>query len=266
MKFKGSKSKYAKSIVPKLQKIINDNNIDCYVEPFVGGANIIDKIHCNLKIGCDKNATLIALHQKVQKDFDGILEHNSRELWDRAKEIYKTTKGNPEEIQKISDAPELWEIGAIAFLGSYNAGGFSSSYANSTPTRDFYNEAYRNLLKQSQEKEYKNIHFIWVPDYTDIKDIPDLNNKKILYYCDPPYQGTAPYGYAFESKFVHENYWNWVRELSKKAYVVCSEQYFPNDFEILWEKEVTRTMCTYNDFKATEKLGYYKNGLFKGFN
>ena len=66
MKFKGSKTKYAKSIVPVLQKIITTNKIDCYIEPFVGGANIIDKIHCNTKIGCDKNAVLIALHQKAQ--------------------------------------------------------------------------------------------------------------------------------------------------------------------------------------------------------
>lgn len=261
MKFKGSKTKYAKSIVPVLQKIITTNKIDCYVEPFVGGANIIDKIHCETKIGCDKNAILIALHQKAQQNFDGIPEHNSRELWDLTKDIYYSTKGDPNEIQKNPNAPELWLIGAISFFGSYNSGGFASSYANVSGNRDFYNEAYRNLQKQAQSEEYKNINFVWVSDYKDIKDIPNLNNKTILYYCDPPYEGTAPYGYSFESKFNHKEYWDWVRELSKKAYVVCSEQHFPNDFEILWEKEVTRTMCTHNDFKATEKLGYYKNGL-----
>ena len=44
MKYMGSKSRIAKDIVPIIQKCINDNNIQVYIEPFVGGANIIDKI------------------------------------------------------------------------------------------------------------------------------------------------------------------------------------------------------------------------------
>lgn len=67
MIFQGSKAKYAESIVPKLQRIIDENDIKCYIEPFVGGANVIDKIHCEVKIGYDKNAPLIALHQRRRK-------------------------------------------------------------------------------------------------------------------------------------------------------------------------------------------------------
>lgn len=64
MLYMGSKAKYATEIVPILQKIINQNEIKTYIEPFVGGANIIDKIKCENKIGYDKNQALIALHQK----------------------------------------------------------------------------------------------------------------------------------------------------------------------------------------------------------
>ena len=46
MVYMGSKSKYAKYIVPILQKTIDDNNISTYIECFVGGANIIDKRKC----------------------------------------------------------------------------------------------------------------------------------------------------------------------------------------------------------------------------
>ena len=60
-----------------------------YIEPFVGGANIIDKIHCPIKIGFDKNAPLIALHHKAQKDFNGIPLHGSDDLWYRAKNAYR---------------------------------------------------------------------------------------------------------------------------------------------------------------------------------
>lgn len=267
MIFQGSKAKYAESIVPKLQKIIDDNEITCYIEPFVGGANIIDKIHCPIKIGFDKNAPLIALHHKAQKDFNGIPAHGSDDLWYRAKDAYRAAQGNPDEIRNNPNAPSLWQIGAIAFLGSFNHGGFSRGYAKPEGERDPYNEAYRNLQKQAQSEEYKNIIFQWLPDYTYITSAPLINpNEKILFYCDPPYEGTKPYGYAFETKFNYEEYWNWVRELSKTAFVICSEQHFPNDFNILWEKDVNRTMSTSNKFKATEKLGYYKDGLFKGFN
>ena len=65
MVYMGSKSKYADSIVPILQKLISDNKINIYIEPFVGGANIIDKIHCPEKFGYDKNAPLIALHKQM---------------------------------------------------------------------------------------------------------------------------------------------------------------------------------------------------------
>jgi len=44
MVYMGSKAKYAKYIVPILQKTINKNDVDTYIECFVGGANIIDKI------------------------------------------------------------------------------------------------------------------------------------------------------------------------------------------------------------------------------
>lgn len=46
MKYIGSKAKVAADIVPILQGYINEYGIKQYVEPFVGGFNIIDKIEC----------------------------------------------------------------------------------------------------------------------------------------------------------------------------------------------------------------------------
>lgn len=51
MKYMGSKSRIAKYIVPILQECIDSNNVTTYIEPFVGGANIIDKIRCQERIG-----------------------------------------------------------------------------------------------------------------------------------------------------------------------------------------------------------------------
>ena len=44
MKYLGSKNRISKYISPILQQYINENRITTYYEPFVGGANIIDKI------------------------------------------------------------------------------------------------------------------------------------------------------------------------------------------------------------------------------
>ena len=65
MVFMGSKARYASSIVPILQKVIDDNNITKYIECFVGGANIIDKIRCEERYGFDNSDTLIALLQQA---------------------------------------------------------------------------------------------------------------------------------------------------------------------------------------------------------
>lgn len=46
MVYQGSKNRLTKYIVPIIQKKIDENNISTYIEPFVGGANVIDKINC----------------------------------------------------------------------------------------------------------------------------------------------------------------------------------------------------------------------------
>ena len=252
MVYMGAKSKYADSIVPILQKIISDNKINIYIEPFVGGANIIDKIHCPQKFGYDKNAPLIALHKQMQNAPRVIPEHGDADWWYAAKDIYRSSCGNPVEMNGM----ELWKIGAISFYGSFSNGGFSRGYAKNVPGRDYYNEAFKNHQKQGAAPTYKDICFCWVPDYTDI----ELGQNSLI-YCDPPYQNTKPYGYKFETGFDYDKYWNWVREASKNNFVICSEQVFPDDFKIIWTKDVKRTCGKDNNYAALEKLGVYNQGL-----
>ena len=59
----------------------------------------------------------------------------------------------------------------------------------------------------------------------------------------------------------YDFFWNWVRKISKNNFVFISEQSAPEDFEILWEKDVVRTTNKTNNFQATEKLFRYKDGL-----
>ena len=252
MIYQGSKAKYANEIVPILQNIIDQKNIKLYIEPFVGGANIIDKIKCEQKIGLDKCYSLIALHKQAQVDFSVIPKHGNAEWWYKAKEIYQKYKG----LSSMEEEMEGWRIGAIQFLGSFNNGGFSRGYAKPQEgKREKYTEAYKNFKEQASKELYKDIRFEWV-EYNHIV----FENKEVraLIYCDPPYQGTKPYGYKFETGFDYDEYWDWVREMSQQHIVICSEQKFPDDFEIIWEKQVRRTMDKTNNFKAVEKLGKLK--------
>ena len=182
MVYMGSKAKYAKYIVPILQKCIDENNITLYIEPFVGGANIIDKIKCENRYGFDRSDTLIALLQTAANNFDNVLKEGSRELWDKGKAYVKDEK-MPEDMT-------LAEIGAMEFFASYCNGGFPRGYAKNTETRDYYNEAYRNMEKQAPS--LKGINFS-CQNYWDLSS-KDIKNAVI--YCDPPYQGTKIYGYA----------------------------------------------------------------------
>ena len=66
MKYMGGKSKIAKEIVPIIQRHIEARGTGKYIEPFVGGANIIDKVECESRVGLDINRYLIALFNHIQ--------------------------------------------------------------------------------------------------------------------------------------------------------------------------------------------------------
>ena len=240
MVYMGSKAKYAKYIVPILQKCIDENNITLYIEPFVGGANIIDKIKCENRYGFDRSDTLIALLQTAANNFDDVMKDGNRELWDKGKAYVKEGK-KPEDMS-------LAEIGAMEFFASYCNGGFPRGYAKNTSIRNYYNEAYRNMEKQAPD--LKGINFL-CQNYWDLSA---EDTKNAVIYCDPPYQGTKFYGYANQPKMDYQHFWNWVRDISKNNFVFVSEQTAPEDFKAIWTQEVKRTTNKENNFKAIEHL------------
>ncbi len=245
MVYMGSKNRYAPYIVPILQKTINEHNVDTYIEPFVGGANIIDKIQCKNRYGYDRSDTLIALLTQMSENFDDVLKDGNRELWDKGKGYVKDGI--------MPDDMSLADIGAMEFFASYCNGGFPRGYAKNTATRDYFNEAYRNA--EAQAPNLKGVKF-GCQNYWEL-DVP----TGAVIYNDSPYANTKIYGYANQPKMDYDHYWQWVRDISKNNYVFTSEQIAPNDFEVIWEQEVKRTTNKTNDFKAVEKLFVWKDGL-----
>ena len=242
----GSKSRIAKYIVPIIQKYIDDNNVKIYWEPFVGGANVIDKIKCDKKIGTDINKYLIELLKHVQ---------NGNKLYDSVpKDLYN--KARTAFYKKDTTGFEDWQIGNIGFVASYNGRWFDGGYAksgyektkNGLRYRDYYREAKDNILTQASK--LNGITF-FTSDYVHLKP------NDCVVYCDPPYQNTKQY--ANSIKFDYDKFWNVIRKWSKNNIVLISEQNAPNDFECIWQQEVIRSIKTTDKKKSVEKLFKYKS-------
>ena len=159
MNYFGSKSRQAKYIVPIIQKYINENNIEVYIEPFVGGANIADKIVCRTKSCYDINKYVIALFNYLQNG-GTLKESYTKDIYDKARKAWYKDNSDKEF--------EDWEIGAIGWLCSYNGRGFDGGWGyEATQTkpngkvvkREFYKERKANLLKQVNSLLFRDIFF-----------------------------------------------------------------------------------------------------------
>ena len=237
MKYVGSKNRISKYIVPILQDCIDKNSIEIYYEPFVGGANLIDKIHCKERIGNDIHPQLIAMFNELQKG------------WQPPSHI------SEEEYNKVRENKKLYPdyyVGFVGFNSTFGAkyfGGYARCFkANKITPRDISNEAYRNLMKQMPQ--ITNVNFL-CSDYKNNKYC-DLQNA--LIYCDPPYQDTTKY--ATET-FDHEEFWNWCREMSEHNKIFVSEYNAPDDFDCIWSKQVTTSLKVHEHEDRIEKLFTY---------
>lgn len=241
----GSKNRIAKDIVPIIQKAIDDNNISTYIEPFVGGANVIDKIYCDIKIGNDLNRYLIALLKHVQSGGE-LPSTIDREEYNKVRFAF-----NNHDTFEYED----WYVGAVGFLASYNGkfyqGGYGKPVYEKTKTglryRDYYREAKDNLLKQASN--LKDVQFTCA-NYRIIK----VTNS--LIYCDPPYANTTQYSNSKD--FDYNEFWEIMREWSKNNIVYISELQAPDDFECVWKHETSRSIQATGKSKTVEKLFRYK--------
>lgn len=242
MKYIGSKARISKDITKIINKIIEDKNIDTYIEPFVGGANVIDKVICKNKIGGDNNEYLIALWESLKKGYIPI-DFISRE-------DYYDIKLNKEKYPK--------EVVALCgILASYNGNWFASyggySKTKSGKDRNYYAEGVKGLLKQVPE--IMSVNFVFC-DYTYFSD-----KSNCLIYCDPPYASRYKDIYSQSHKFDHEQFWDWVRKMSKNNIVLVSEYEAPDDFTEIWVKEVSKTHANQRN-NSVEKL-FIHNKLIK---
>ena len=202
--------------MPILQKEIDNKNSTLYIEPFVGGANIIDKIKCNKKVGYDIHPQLIAMWKALQEGWKPP-DHISEEE-------YNNVKSNKDNY------PDYY-VGYVGFNATFGAkyfGGYARSFKDDGVTpRDQSNEAYRNIMKQLPN--VLNVQFI-NDTYLSINS----NVSNAIIYCDPPYKSKTKYK---TEEFDYEQFWDWCRNMGERNELFISEYDAPEDFTCIWEKE-----------------------------
>lgn len=244
MIYQGSKNRLAKYIVPILQSYIDENKIETYIEPFVGGCNIIDKIRCKSRIGSDSNEDLIALLKYVQRDNSLSIAPQECSF-----EHYAEVRADKNNLKYSKEYRVL-----IGYCASYGGRYFDGGYGKDRcGNRNIYSERVANLKQQA-------------PFLSEIdllcKDYKEYLNKGIsntLFYLDPPYKGTKQYK---SQKLNYEEFYDFCRQLSKDNAVVISEYNMPEDFECIWQRErnVYQKSDRVNCDKAIERLFVMKKG------
>lgn len=211
MKYMGSKARFAKELLPII--LAGRKKDQWYVEPFVGGANMIDKVDGN-RIGNDSNEYLIAFLSALADGY--IPPIITREEYSR---IQKNKGDYPKEI-----------VGWAGFGCSYSGkwfGGFAGEVKTLiNTTRNYQQEAQKNALKQAPF--LKGIIFK-SGSYLDL-ELP----KDAIVYCDPPYAETTKY----KDDFDHNRFWEWCDEVAKTHTIFVSEYTAPDNWKCVWEKEV----------------------------
>ena len=229
MKYMGSKARVAKHILPIILKDREEGQ--WYVEPFVGGANLIDKVN-GLRIGNDINKYVIAVHSAIQNGW--IPPDTLTEI--EYKSIRRNSENYPDYI-----------VGFAAICCSFAGkwwGGYARGYSNYGVQRNYAKEQKQHLLKQSKPL----LGVRWHCESYLTLEIP----PRSIIYCDPPYRNTTKYSSTFD----HEHFYCWCRDRHAEGHTIfISEYQMPDDFICVWSKRQTSSLTKDTGSKvATEKL------------
>jgi len=212
MKYMGSKTRISKHILPLMLK---HRAHRWWVEPFVGGGNMIDKV-IGHRIGGDSNPYVIDALKTIRDDIARIPKNNSEFTED--------------DYRKLKDGDYEFK-GFAGFAYSYAGKWMGGWCRDKAGKRDYVAEAYRNAVKQS--KKLQGVEFVCV-DYDKLTIPP-----RSVIYCDPPYANTTGYS----SEFDDVRFWQWAREMSEIGHIVYVSEYSaPDDFKCIWSMEICNTL------------------------
>ena len=232
MKYMGSKNRIAKHILPIMLKDRKEGQY--WVEPFVGGANMIDKVTGN-RIGADFNEYLIKALELIRDNPESIPEVITESEYKAAQ----------------SEKHLTGIVGFIGFAMSFGGKWFGGYRRDKAGTKGCI-ENMKTQTRRSRDNAIKQSKLIQgVKLYSTSYDKLDIPNNSII-YCDPPYEGTTGY----KDKFNHAEFWWWCRDKAKEGHTVFVSEYnAPDDFECVWQQELNVSVAKEGKHKkAVEKL------------
>ena len=201
----GSKNRIAKYILPIMLEEAEKHGITTWVEPFVGGGGMIDKVPDAFeRVGYDLNPHTIQAMLDIRDISDKLPETVTEEE-------YKSYKGLPP--QSITS----W----VRFECSFG-NKFENGYARNKQGYNYAGIGFRSALRQSPK--IQNVHFV-------CDSYENLYFENCLIYCDIPYKNSTGYK---TGKFDYDKFYDWCREQAKKNIVFVSEYEMPDDFECVW--------------------------------
>jgi len=216
MKYFGGKYRQSKVIA----EFINKEPLNKFLEPFVGGFNIVPKLRQFDTVLCsDLDENLIALYNYLLQDqsFNGFLSDEKN---------YKLAKNKPYLFTKEN----------LAFLayGCSFSGGYFNGYAKSHKTfRDYPQEA-KDLLKKKFNLQSKVIF--------NTMDYRKYNPRDFVIYLDPPY-GKVTKKYSVKT-FDTDEFVKVAQRFSKNNIVYISEYKVIDGFKVVHEFIRTATSLT----------------------
>lgn len=211
MQYMGGKFRQSKAIVQCLKPFFNESTV--YVEPFCGGmwsaARVIKELHPKESILNDINKPLMLLWDRcIREGVEWLPQYPTPEQYN----AYKTSKDENDPLT------------AYYGFGFSFGGAWFTSYIK--PGTSHNGDQRKSIQKKVDAIKQCNI-VLTNKSYIDLS----ISEGSVV-YCDPPYEGRTK-AHNFK-EFNYEEFWQWVRNLSKRCVVLTSCFDHPSDFKVVY--------------------------------
>ena len=225
MLYMGSKRRLAKHIVPIIKSLRKDGQM--YVEPFVGGGSIIEKIEGN-RIGSDINPDCIQALCDIR---------------DNVEQLPRTNAEFTEEDYKKLRVSRDYRFRSYAGFAFSWGGKWLGGCRRDSKNRDYVAEAFHSAMRQSPLLQGVTLLCC---SYDELV-VPDES----FIYCDPPYKGTTAYSHYFDNS----KFFDWCVCMHDKGHTVLVSEYFAPDtrFRCVWEGSIVNELVKDGDKRVVHE-------------
>lgn len=250
MRYMGGKFRQSKAICQTLKPYINPDTT--YVEPFCGGMWSATRVARELRpkkmVLNDINKPLMLLWEKCLENGCDWLPVDPLVIEENYPK-YKAT-------QNENDPLTAWYGVALSFGGKW-FGGVARSKKRDVKHPYGVNCGYS---RASTQKKVDSLRMVETEMHIGSYKGLEIPNGAVV-YCDPPYEGRTK-AHHFD-KFDYGEFWEWVRELSKRCAVFTSCYDCPADFETVyeWGDTVVRHLYSKGSDNTNERLVKYSAGI-----